>query len=316
MLDLTKIKLTDKQIQEIDAIDFYFRTIDLEEFAKEYEHKIINQQIPLFPYLIFSPGISSFNDLKRATINRAVREDKSNNRLFNLHELKYPPQKIKDKLYYNRASYKNQSMFYGGFGKFEALFENPPKQGDLYTISTWKQKEDSNLCYVSIFHDDKIRYSSKFFEQDWKRYEEQLEQLDKTTAAAHHKLSSLIAFFFTRPVNKDKKIEYLLSSHLANMIFESPHNPKVEAILYPSVPINYTATNLAILPNTFDEKFSFVKAEEFILMNNPEGKNQWSSHKIGESISTKDGKIEWETSYLPEEIKRYLHESGVDLSLI
>ena len=120
--------------------------------------------------ILTSTDIDSFNDIKRVSINRTIRGDKTNNRLFFIDDLKYPPKKVVDKLDYNRASYKKQAMFYGGFGNFQSLFENSPNTGDIFTISTWHQKEGTKLHFAVIFHDDHLQNFTDKFENEWNDY--------------------------------------------------------------------------------------------------------------------------------------------------
>ena len=296
MIDLSTIKLSEEDIKEIELAYQLYRNIDLESFAKIHEDSLINNKTILFSTIFISPGLSSFHDIKRVSINKTIRNDKTNNRLFKVEDLKYPPSNVAEKLYYNRASYKKQSIFYGGFGEFQALFENPPNTGDLFTISTWHQKVNTNLCYASIFHDQDLQYKSNIFQKEWNHYINQLEKLDKRTSQALDKLFSLITFFFIRPINPSKKIEYIFSANIANKIFEMPYSPKIEAILYPSVPLEYISANLAILPKAFDEKFEFVMAEECIVLNKTAGKNQWMSFKIAETETQSDGLLFWRNS--------------------
>jgi hypothetical protein len=93
-------------------------------------------------------------------------------------------------------------------------------------------------------------------------------------------------------------------------------SPKIEAILYPSVAIGYIASNIAILPDIFDSKFDFVKAEEFIVLNKTSGKNQWLYQKVAEANETFDGKLKWNTSFLDDEIQNLMRQCNVDLDLI
>lgn len=316
MLDLGNIKLTDEDIREIDLADKLYRSIDLESFARINEDDLINNRTGLFSTILASSDIDRLNDIKRVSINRTIREDRTNNRLFSVEELKYPPIKVADKLYYNRTSYKKQSMFYGGFGHFQALFENPPNIGDLFTISTWHQKEETQLHFAIIFHDDQLQNLTDMFQNEWNNYLNQLSKLDQKTQIAIRKLFSLITFFFTRPVNPSKRIEYLFSAFISNKIFEMSCSPKIEAILYPSVPIGYIASNIAILPEVFDSKFDFVKAEEFIVLTKTVGKNQWIYNPIAEATTLTNGKLNWVTSHLNNEVINHMKLYNVDLDLI
>jgi hypothetical protein len=315
MFDISNIKLSEEDIREIELAYQLYRNIDLESFAKKYEDELINNKTTLFSTIFISPGLSSFHDIKRVSINKTIRTDKTNNRLLKIEDLKYPPSNVAEKLYYNRASYKKQSIFYGGFGEFQALFENPPNTGDLFTISTWHQKANTKLCYASIFHDQELQYKTNIFQNDWNHYINQLEKLDQRTSEALDKLFSLITFFFIRPVNPFKKIEYIFSANIANKIFEMPYLPKIEAILYPSVPLEYISSNLAILPKAFDEKFDFVMAEECIVLNKTTGKNQWMSFKIAKTETIIDGVLVWENSYIDHQLLNFMRNHNVDIKM-
>ncbi len=314
MTELNNFKLSDKEISEIDIAANLYRNIDLELLAKKYEEDIMTGKFLIVTNIPIFTGNSSFNNLQRISINKSIREDKTNNRLFNIEDIKYPPSKALNKLYYNRASYKSQSIFYGGFGNLQALSETSPSLGDLYTLSTWKQKSKTELCYVPICHDKEIILSSDIFENEWNHYSDLLEKLDGETRNALDKLFSLVTFFFIRPVDPSKKIEYLFSSQIANRIFEMNHSPKIEAILYPSVPMEYIAANLAIKPEAFDEKFEFVKAEEFIVIDKPVGKRQWCYEKITEAVQYENGKLQWENKYISDSLRTFMKTHNVDIN--
>ncbi len=314
MMELSNIKFTDDEISEIEFAYNFYRNADLELLAKSYEADILTDKFSVVSIIPTSPDIRSFKDIQRVSINKFIKENKTNNRLFHLEDLKYPPSKVLNKLYYNRASYKNQSIFYGGFGKLQALFENSPNLGDLYTVSTWGQKDNTKLCYVSIFHNEKVISSSAIFENDWNHYVDQLERQDERTRNALEKLFSLITFFFIRPVDSSKKIEYLFSSYIANKIFKTDHSPKIEAIFYPSVPMEFIAGNLAIKPEAFDRKFDFIKAEEFIVTYKTQGRRQWGSHKIAEAVNHRNGKLQWENDYLSDSLLKFMKIHNVDIN--
>ena len=226
------MRLSESQIQEINYAYSYYRKADLKDLAHKMENDLLNDSISLFSLLPISPNVDRFNDIKRVTINKTVNEDKSNSRLFFIENLKYPPLRIVYKLGYNRASFKEQSIFYGGFGsQLQLLFENPPEIGDKITLSTWKQKNNSDLCFVSIFHDEIIQQKSNLFEADWKHFQEELSHLDPKTREALRKLFSLVTYFFMRPVKKENSIEYIFSAYIADKIFKMNYSPKIEAIL-------------------------------------------------------------------------------------
>jgi len=313
MLDLSKIKLTSRDIQEIESADKFYRAIDLEAFARKNEDDLITNKTCLFSTIIVSDGFDSFNDIKRVSINRTIREDRSNNSLLTISDLKYPPARVIDKLYYNRANYKRQSIFYGGFGKLQALFENLPNTGDLWTLSIGRQKENTKLHYAEIFHDEIIHKHTDIYKSEWINYCKQLETLDRTTREAIKKLFSLITFFFIRPVDPSRKIEYLYSAFLSNKIFEMNLSPRIEAILYPSVQMEYISMNLAIKPDAFDDKFDFVKAEEFIVLNKTDGQRQIISQKIAEANKLEHDNLCWDISYIDDDLKNFMKANNIDI---
>jgi hypothetical protein len=290
---LKNINFTDDEILLINFTDDFFRKIDLESFARANENGLLKREYSILPYIFINYRIGHFNEIMRVTINRTIREDQKNARLYEIENLKYPPNKISDKLYYNRASFKKQSMFYGGFGYLETLFENKPENGDLITISTWRQKENKPICYAPIFHDKRIQENANLFREEWEYFQNQIEKLDSRTADTIFKIYSLITYFFIRPVKPESKIEYIFSAYFANRIFETPNIPKVEAILYPSVPTKYVSCNLAILPEAFDDKFDFVKAEEHQIIYKSFNKNQWGAEKRAETIKVEDNRLIW-----------------------
>lgn len=313
MLDISNLDFTDKLIKEIESADLFYRNVDLSTLGRNIEEDLINNRTCLFSTIIVSDTFDFFNDLKRVSINRTIKEDKSNSRLLSITDLKYPPAKVRDKLYYNRASYKKQSIFYGGFGKLQALFENLPDTGDLFTMSTWRQKSNTKLHYAEIFHDEKIHRHTDLYKSEWSQYCGMLKTLDDKRRNALQKLLSLTTYFFIRPVDTSSKIEYIFSAFLANKIFEMHFTDKIEAILYPSVQMEYISTNLAIQPNSFDEKFEFLKAEEFIVLHRTEGKRQIISQKLAEATKTDNDILCWENEYIENDIKDFMRNNNVNL---
>ena len=76
--------------------------------------------------------------------------------------------------------------------------------------------------------------------------------------------------------------------------------------------MEYIASNLAIKPEAFDEKFVFVKAEEFIVIDKPTSKRQWGSHKIAEAVHHKNGKLQWKNEYISDSLLRFMKNYNVD----
>ncbi|MBK8564113.1 MAG: hypothetical protein IPN76_12440 [Saprospiraceae bacterium] len=101
----------------------------------------------------------SFPQIKRLTINEKVRENKQNVRLQELSQLKYHPNPEKIS-WYGRVNMKKQSILYAGFDTTTILNEIKPKQGQLFTVSTWGSSDDEKLTFCPIFKNwmRRIRY--------------------------------------------------------------------------------------------------------------------------------------------------------------
>ena len=110
-----------------------------------------------------------------------------------------------------------------------------------------------------------------------------------------------------------QKKEFEKAAVEANKIFEMPFSPKIEAILYPSVQMEYISTNLAIKPEAFDEKFDFLKAEEFIVLNKTEGKRQFLSHKIAAATELDQKNLCWNTIYIDDDLQKFMRGYQVDI---
>jgi hypothetical protein len=94
MQDLSTIKLSWFQRRRINHVAKYFRKTDIFEYAKKHEDEFINNKINLLPILIWVPDFLSGLEITRVSINKTIRQDKTNNRLFEIEDLKYPPEKV------------------------------------------------------------------------------------------------------------------------------------------------------------------------------------------------------------------------------
>lgn len=309
-MEIDDFIVDDKLLNEIIQTEIVFRNhSDIESLAKQFENEFITFQSGIFKFLPIISAKSSFQDLYRISINKYIREDKLNERLYNLSELKYPPQEKAKNLNYNRCSFKGQSIFYGGFGQLFALIETKPEKGDLITISKWKINDGEELQYVPIFQNEKIQELTKICSSEWNEYTSYLDKLSSLKRTAIERMYSLITFFFMRPVYK--KIEYLFSAHLANAFFNQTEHEEIEAIFYPSVPTKFMTWNLAIKPDVFDKKFRFVEAKEHLVTVDKDSGGGWGSYVIAESNNYSDDKLNWIEQISSPELNNLKKEYGI-----
>ena len=275
-MDFSDLVFSASELNDILITNQYFRNCDLKVIAEYIENDLLSKEYAIFKILPIMACKNSFNTIYRVSTNRYVREDKKNERLDSIFDLKYPPiDKAKD-ISYNRCNYKGQSMFYGGFGDLFSIVESKPAKGDLITISKWKMKPNYDLNYVPVFQDNFINEYTDEFKDEWKQYQDKLSTLNFNQRLAIEYTYSLITFFFTRPINH--KIEYLYSAYFTNRIFDMDKD--IEAIFYPSVPNKYMACNLAIKPNIFDNKFDFLEAKELLILTDYNTSGGWLSKPL------------------------------------
>jgi len=194
-----------------------------------------------------------------------------NKRINCLEGLRYPPESIKHKLNYNRASLEGQSIFYAGAnGTLPVTVETKPQKGQLITISKWVLKENTTLNMAIICQDHEIALSNpEELYSCYQDYHAQLKRLQPNTRQIIERIYQLVIEAFTREVNPSIKQGYLFSALFANLFFFDPCNP-VDAIYYPSVPNKGGAMNLAVKPDIIDSKFQMVEASEFVVVKNAE----------------------------------------------
>jgi len=300
---LEELKISESELREIKLVANIFTNSDVAKLALLHEKELISNKIRILPYIPLVPQKVSFNEIHRISINRSVRDDKQNGRLHKIQDLKYPPLEKAKKLNYNRCNFKGQQMFYGGFGLFSTLFETQPIVGDLITFSKWKLKINEKLCFIPLFQKKDILQNNKAYEQFWKEFQNKIEKLDNITRVAIEQTYDLISFFFYRNVNQS--IEYLYSAYFANQFFSLPYEEKIEAILYPGVRNEYLSSNIAILPEIFEEKIEFIEAQEHIVVIDPNYSGGWISEEIAITNELIDNKLIWKTTMSERFIKEY-----------
>jgi len=303
--DLKKLKLT------LQQRDYYLLKIKLARNLSQQKitEKLEKYIIKHFEELVgFFPSMAipmTFGDcFQRLVINKDNREDKRNKRLFDYSQIKYPPKDKEKFLNYNRASLKEQAVFYGGFGELAIALEAVPKLGNLITTSKWKQKIDMPLRYLPIFYKQEVAQTSEF-EKDWNKFIDLINNLDSNLSLVLIELLDFMTEVFTKPVNKGNKNEYLFSALFSNYYLTNPHS-NVQCLYYPSVPCNFASSNIACLPQVLDSYFECMEVIEVVIIQAPDNYLKgWLSIKTGKAVEVNAkaiGEISWVDTKSKEEM--------------
>jgi len=289
----------DKYLKGIKKLRKYHSVVPF--ITPEFENYIRSSFMELIGFIPCLKSSTCFSHaFERIVVNRRVSA--GNSRLKSYSQIKYPPDSVLDKITYNRANLPGQSIFYAAYGGLVAALESKPELGDLFTYSLWKQKQDTWITYLPIYHKQEIIDSTSEFYEDWKRYQKTLSSLNKNVAIIVEEIYDFIATVFTAKVNPDNKIEYLFSAIFSDVFMNSsPHN--VDCIYYPSVAGDLVASNIAVKPKVLEELFDIEEINESFCVRSGDGyRKQWFSYRTGKAIEINKGDefIKWQTEDISE----------------
>jgi hypothetical protein len=210
----------------------------------------------------FLPYISEsvIPSFERLTINKSLPNN-NNTTINEVKLLKNPPEKSIKK--YGRANLIGKSVLYAAFIFPTVLSENTPEIGDLVTVSDWKLKENDNPLIVYPIFD---YYNSKELQllSEFNRITKDLPENLKDILIVD---ACMIASAFSKFVEKGKEINYTLSAHLSDKIFNELQNGKIEAIIYPSVKDGVESSNIALKPEVFNQKYKLAQVRECLVIS-------------------------------------------------
>lgn len=269
---------------------------DVANLNSKTESLLINNFRDIVGFLPFLCSNTVFgNDFERVVINRYIRSDNKNKRLEKYSQIKYPPLSVAKNLPYNRANLPGQSVFYAGDGMLATALETKPIRGDLYTTSKWKQKKNSPISYIPIFHNKELVLSCPEFLEDWNQFVKLLGSLDKNVSEVIKELYNFIAIVFTTPINPDNKKEYIFCSLIADS-FMNDKDFGVDCIYYPSVPSGFASSNIALKPHVLDSKFELTEIHESLCTGSPNSiMRGWMFHRTATAfeINHSEELINW-----------------------
>lgn len=231
----------------------------------------------LFIYFFYSKYQDSFDTIHRITINKRIL--KTNNRIKDIRNLKYPPDSNLVTTY-GRCNLPKQSVLYASFMQITSLGELRPQIGDLITQSTWRLKSTKPLTYVPIFSKQPTNKpfintmtgetiecltNLKTLELDI-RFKKASDDLPKNLKELSHIVVDFIADFFAKKVNSDNHFNYIFSAYFSDKFLNKVEEGHIDAIVYPSVPDKLNSENIAIKPKIFEDLYSLSEVNESIII--------------------------------------------------
>jgi len=284
---------------KIKILKDYWSTInDIDDLPTDLKEEItlfINEKLEL-PDIAFERNTPSF---ERITVNNRIPEI-GDSRIREVRYLKNPPKDCVED--YGRANLIGQSVFYATFMRPISIKEMRPNKGERYTVSKWQASGDNNRIIVfPIFkpkNDTKLYRDMDFFEETREdeltvQLEDMLNDLEEEQLNKIKQLLTFIAECFAQEVSADNKSTYFFTASLANKIFTSVHSGNVEAITYPSVQNDSKIENIALKPETIEERYEAVEVGEYLVRNANHDANQYLSNCIGRTDEICDGEITW-----------------------
>jgi hypothetical protein len=263
------------------------------EVLKKYIPMVLNY-LPLFTYTFDTDFI-----FERVVINQQIANSE-NRRLTNIENIKYPPLSMADKIGYNRANLKGQSIFYAGASGLLAVnIETKPKRGQLVTTSKWQLKKNEKINVFVVCQDIAIVQSHFYqIEYYYNHFIDTIKELHFNTSEVVEAIYKFITKAFLRKVNPSNRQEYLFSALIADYLFTQTFKP-IDAIYYPSVQVD-SSMNIAIKPNVLEEKFDFHSAKESLCLMDPQDNTLgWLSHTTAECLVVDDNKLIWQNQPIP-----------------
>jgi hypothetical protein len=162
----------------------------------------------------------------------------------------------------NRCNLKGESIFYAALDFKTAIWETQPQNGDYITVSEWVIKPGQRLNNHFVFHPTETNLS-KESQDTFNAHLKTQESIHPELAPIFQEIMKFFAEEFMKPVENDKKNNYLFSSIISSRFLQSPPDGngfKIESISYPSIKRDHKVTNIAILNSLVLKKLDLTAA--------------------------------------------------------
>jgi hypothetical protein len=161
-----------------------------------------------------------------------------------------------------RCNLKGESIFYAALDFRTALWETQPKKDDYITVSEWTIKPGQRLNNHFIFHPTETNLS-KESKDTYEAHQKAQKTMHPTMLPYFHELMKFFAEEFMKPIDEDKKSNYLFSGIISSRFLQTPADEngfKIESISYPSIKRDHKVTNIAILNSLVLQKLDLIAA--------------------------------------------------------
>lgn len=240
-LEPLNLESIDKIVEKLNYYRGYFGKIDQ---LSENDISILSKNISTFfnikPVL---PAKNLPEYLFRVSINNDILKSlgKPLGFLTEINQLLAPP---KDKCNFNRCNIPGQQVLYCSTNEATAYWETKPKVGDVITISLYKLKKDREIN-CSVIGQSKTKNPT----------------IQNKIQQVYYILEEFFVDIYTRPIPRDKPINYLFSSILSSeqLFYPIASDNNIEAIVYPSVQRHMHGQNFAIRNDIIFEKYDLIE---------------------------------------------------------
>ena len=296
--------IDETEVRNFQSLLDYLKRLSYDGVTSLIETQIklmLGYSLKFFSHLVME---DSFPELYRLTINRRIFEE--NKRVHEIKHLKYPPKEFVKR--YGRCNQPNESVLYAAFNILTVMNELKPRVGDLITKSVWRVKNNKTLKFCPIFRNQPAAdvLNPRTFEIN-QLFERTINHYPQNTRNQIIQLTQFIADAFSKIITSGNHLDYIFSAYFASRIFNEIDNGSIEAIYYPSVQDKLSFENIAIKPQSFDEKYELVEVIESVVASDPRsghGGYDMKSLNDCKSFDYSSGKILWnkERFYQPKEI--------------
>lgn len=180
--------------------------------------------------------------------------------------LAYPPIEIvKKRNEFNRANTPDYNLLYVTDSFDSALLELKPESGEYVSIGVWVPKTGKiTLTGYPVTHNPMAVQVNPDAQKGYLAFQDLKNHNHPLLMKFMETIFSFISDEFAKPVNNHW--EYFFSAKFSERMLKVLHKQedwKYDCVIYPSVGNRYSVDNIAILPESFDNKFKLEKVIQF-----------------------------------------------------
>lgn len=210
---------------------------------------------------------------------RATIYDPKTTLISNVDRIKYPPLKFNTK--YQRASTPAKPMFYATWNKstdkldiYSAIktclletitdYSKLVNNGMKVLISLWYNSSDLRL--YSVFNSDEFQENNDQMKSTNKAFNNAVKEFDDQLFKDTTKFLDYLAKIYSDPTNDEHF--YKPSAVITQYLMPKLQKANLDGVIFPSVKIKGRELNVAITPDSFDEKIHLSKFLDCRFMEN------------------------------------------------